>query len=144
MNRTDEVDDLLALFTRAAKLLREQVDSAMAAHGVRVGQHIVLAQLWDEDGLTPGQIARRIGIAVPTVVNTATRMQESGLVVRRSDPSDARLVRLHLTPAGRAAQAPVQAARRNLERRATATLTGDERSSLRSALEKIVSELEGS
>ena len=66
----------------------------MSRHGVRVGQHIVLTVLWEQDGLTPGEIARRLGSATPTVVNTATRMEEAGLVVRRPDPADARLVRL--------------------------------------------------
>jgi DNA-binding MarR family transcriptional regulator len=135
------VDDLLGLFTQAAKLMREQVDSAMAEHGVRVGQHIVLAQLWRQDGLTPGEIAKATGVATPTVVNTATRMEASGLVVRRADPSDARLVRLHLTSAGQAARLPVQAARDRLTRRATAALSAEERSCLETALQKIVAEL---
>ena len=64
--------EMLALFTQAAKLLREAADEAMIRHGVRVGQHIVLSVLWEEDGLTPGEIARRLGTATPTIVNTAT------------------------------------------------------------------------
>jgi len=133
--------DLLALFTQAAKLLREAADEAMGPHGVRVGQHIVLSALWDEDGLTPGEIARRIGVATPTIVNTASRMEEAGLLVRRPDPADARLVRLHLTASGSAAREPVRAARAALERRATARLTATEREALRSALTKIIAQL---
>ena len=134
--------DLLALFTQAAKLLREAADEAMSRHGVRVGQHIVLSVLWDQDGLTPGEIARRLGAATPTIVNTATRMEEAGLVVRRPDPADARLVRLYLTPRARAAREPVRAARAALERRATATLTAAELDQLRSALTKIIAQLQ--
>src|ERR1700683_3673986 len=92
--------DLLTLFTQAAKLLREAADEAMSQHDVRVGRHIVLRTLWDQAGLTPGEIARRLGVATPTIVNTATRMEEAGLVVRKPDPADARLVRLYLTPRG--------------------------------------------
>jgi MarR family transcriptional regulator for hemolysin len=136
------MDDLLALFTQAAKLLREAADEAMSGHGVRVGQHIVLKALWDQDGLTPGEIARRIGAATPTIVNTATRMEEVGLVTRRPDPADARLVRLHLTPHGRAVRAPVREARAALEQHATATLTAAEREHLRSALAKIITQLQ--
>jgi DNA-binding MarR family transcriptional regulator len=134
--------NLLALFTQAAKLLREATDEAMSRHGVRVGQHIVLSVLWEQDGLAPGEIARRLGIATPTIVNTATRMQEAGLIVRRLDPADARLVRLYLTPRGRAAREPVRAARAALERHATATLTAAERDHLRSALTKIIARLQ--
>jgi DNA-binding MarR family transcriptional regulator len=135
------MSDLLALFTQAAKLLREGADDAMKRHGVRVGQHIVLTVLWEDDGLSPGEIARRLGAATPTVVNTATRMEQVGLVVRRPDPADARLVRLYLTPRGRSARGPVVDARAALERHATATLTAAERYHLRSALTKIIGQL---
>lgn len=134
--------DLLALFTLATKLLREAADEAMGNYGVRVGQHIVLSALWDQDGLTPGETARRLGVATPTIVNTATRMEEAGLLVRRPDPVDARLVRLHLTTAGHAAREPVRAARAALERHATATLTPEELRDLRSALTKIIAQLQ--
>jgi MarR family transcriptional regulator, organic hydroperoxide resistance regulator len=137
------VTDLLALFTQAAKLLREAADETMNRHGVRVGQHIVLTVLWEQDGLTPGEIARRLRVATPTIVNTATRMEEAGLVVRRPDPADARLVRLYLTARGRAVREPVREARAALEREATATLTAAERDHLRSALVKIIAQLQG-
>jgi MarR family transcriptional regulator, organic hydroperoxide resistance regulator len=134
--------DLLVLFTQAAKLLREAADETMNRHGVRVGQHIVLTVLWEQDGLPPGEIARRLGVATPTIVNTATRMEEAGLVVRRPDPADARLVRLYLTARGRAVREPVREARAALEREATATLTAAERDHLRSALVKIIAQLQ--
>ena len=133
--------DLLALFTQAAKLLREAADETMSRHGVRVGQHIVLTVLWEQDGLAPGEIARRLGTATPTIVNTATRMEEAGLVVRLPDPADARLVRLYLTARGRAVREPVREARVALERHATATLTAAEREDLHVALTKIIAEL---
>jgi MarR family transcriptional regulator, organic hydroperoxide resistance regulator len=132
--------DLLALFTQASKLLREATDEAMSRHGVRVGQHIVLSVLWEEDGLTPGEVARRLEAATPTIVNTATRMEEAGLLVRRPDPQDARLVRLYLTPHAKSVREPVRAARAALERRATATLDPAELADLRSALEKIIAQ----
>jgi MarR family transcriptional regulator, organic hydroperoxide resistance regulator len=135
------MNDLLALFTQAAKLLRGAADETMSRHGVRVGQHIVLTVLWERDGLTPGEIARRLGVATPTIVNTATRMEEADLVVRRPDPADARLVRLHLTARGRAVREPVREARAELERQATATLTVAEREHLRTALTKIIDQL---
>jgi MarR family transcriptional regulator, organic hydroperoxide resistance regulator len=134
--------DLLTLFTQAAKLLREAADEAMSAHGVRVGQHVVLSVLWEQDGLTPGEVARRLQIAIPTVVNTATRMAEAGLLVRRPDPADARLVRLYLTDRGRSARDPVRAARAALEQHATATLTAAERDHLHNALAKIIARLQ--
>jgi MarR family transcriptional regulator, organic hydroperoxide resistance regulator len=135
------MNELLTLFTRASKLLRAAADDAMSAHGVRVGQNIVLEALWDTDGLTPGQIAQRVGLTTPTVVNTTTRMEGAGLVVRRPDPHDARLVRVHLTEHGLSVRGVIEAERDGLARRATAGLTKDERRHLHTSLQKIINQL---
>jgi len=132
------VPELIRLLTRAQKLLRTASDDAMSRHGVRVGQNLVLEVLWETDGLTPGELAARLHVTTPTVVNTATRMESAGLLVRRRDPADGRLVRLHLTPKALAARQPIEEARRRLAEHATATLTDDERRHMRSALEKII------
>lgn len=135
------MNELLTLFTRASKLLRAAADDAMSVHGVRVGQNIILEALWADDGSTPGQIAQRVGLATPTVVNTVTRMEQAGLVVRQPDSQDARLVRIQLTDRGRALRDVVGAARDELARHATATLTQGERQHLHSALKKIIKQL---
>ncbi|RKN44736.1 MarR family winged helix-turn-helix transcriptional regulator [Streptomyces hoynatensis] len=136
------MSDLLRLFTRAHKLLRAASDEAMSRHGVRVGQNLLLEVLWETDGLTPGELAQRLRVATPTIVKSTARMEAAGLLTKRRDPADARLVRLHLTERGRAAREPVQAARAELERHATATLTAEERRVLRVALTKIVDRME--
>jgi MarR family transcriptional regulator for hemolysin len=136
------VSDLLRLFTRAAKLLREATDAAMAEHGVRVGQNIVLEALWETDGLAPGELAARQGLSTPTVVQTATRMEAVGLLERRADPVDARLVRLYLTGRGRAVEGAVRKAREGVARRATASLGKEEARALNASLAKITAELE--
>jgi MarR family transcriptional regulator, organic hydroperoxide resistance regulator len=67
-------------------------------------------------------------------------MQASGLLTRRRDEHDARLVRLYLTDRGRSARAAIETERDNLAQRATATLTDTERRALVRALAKIVEE----
>jgi MarR family transcriptional regulator for hemolysin len=135
------MSDVLRLMTRTHKLLRAASDEAMSRHGVRVGQNLLLEVLWETDGLTPGRLAERLGVATPTVVKSAARMEAAGLIGKRPDPHDARLVRLWLTERGRAAQQPIQTARRELEQRVTAELTDDERRHLESALGKILAAL---
>jgi DNA-binding MarR family transcriptional regulator len=135
-------NEFSALFTRAAKLMRGAADEAMRPHGVRVGQNLVLEALWESDGLTPGDLAARLHVATPTVVKMATRMEAAGLVTRRRDERDARLVRLYLTDRGRKLEQPIQAARAELQQRATAGLTRDERRQMESALRKMIRNLE--
>jgi DNA-binding MarR family transcriptional regulator len=64
-------------------------------------------------------------------------MAEAGLLSRRRDERDNRLVRLWLTDAGRALRAPVEAERRLLEESITHDLTAAERAHLLSALAKM-------
>ena len=66
-----------------------------------------------------------------------TRLTEAGLLMRRRDDRDHRLVRLWLTDAGRALQEPIEAERRLMEEKLTADLTETEREHLMKALAKI-------
>jgi MarR family transcriptional regulator, organic hydroperoxide resistance regulator len=135
------MNELLALFTRSSKLMRTAADEAMSRHGVRVGQNLLLEVLWETDGLTPGEVAGRLHVATPTVVKSANRMAAAGLLIRKRDPADARLVRLYLTDQARGVRRAVEQERDELERRMTATLTPDEREHLRRALIKIIAQL---
>jgi MarR family transcriptional regulator, organic hydroperoxide resistance regulator len=134
--------ELLALFTRAAKLMRGAADVAMSRHGVRVGQNLLLEELWRSDGLTPGEMAQRLRVTTPTVVKMATRMEATGLLSRRRDPRDARLVRLYLTERGRSLRKAIERELEDLEARATAALDEQERRHLSSALAKMIGNLE--
>jgi DNA-binding MarR family transcriptional regulator len=133
-------NEFFALFTRATKLMRGAVDEAMNRHGVRVGQNLLLEVLWEGDGVTPGELAARLGVTTPTVVKSATRMEMTDLVTRRRDPDDGRLVRLWLTDRGRTVQGAVEAERDALAARALSVLTNQEREHLIAALRKIVAE----
>jgi DNA-binding MarR family transcriptional regulator len=129
--------EFLDLHGKTSKVLRAAADGAMRRHGLHLGQNNVLALLWEQDGRTPGDVAAALNVTTPTVVKTATRMTAGGLLTRRRDDKDQRLVRLWLTDAGRSLQEPVEAERRFLEEKVTADLTETEREHLMSALAKI-------
>ena len=138
------MNEYLHLFTRASKLMRAEADEAMSRHGVRVGQNLVLEVLWEQDGLTPGELAERLNVATPTVVKSASRMQTAGLLERRDDQSDGRLVRLWLTPRACSIRGAIEAERDRLAERALAGLSAEERNVLLDALRGIVDGLSGS
>jgi MarR family transcriptional regulator for hemolysin len=134
--------ELIERCTRAAKLLRGAADTALSRHGVRVGQNLVLEALAAQDGLTPGELAERLHVTTPTIVKMTSRMEATGLVERRRDSRDGRLVRLHLGAHGRAALRPIERERRELHARALAGLAPAERAALGAALAKLVANLE--
>ena len=129
--------EFLDLHSKTTKALRALVETAMRRHGLHQGQDHLLAVLWQRDGSTPGEIAAALHVTTPTVVKMATRMSAAGLLTRRRDERDNRLVRLWLTGAGRALREPVEAARHELEEQVTAGLTEAERRCLMTALAKV-------
>ncbi|TDD88881.1 MarR family transcriptional regulator [Actinomadura darangshiensis] len=129
--------ELLDLHSRTTKAIRAAADAAMRRHGLRLGHDHLLAALWEQDGRTPGEIAAATNVTTPAVTKVAARMSEAGLLTRRRDERDNRLVRLWLTDAGRALQEPVETERRLLEEKLTENLTATERKYLMSALAKI-------
>jgi len=133
--------EFVRLFTRAQKLMRGITDEELSRHGVRVGQNLVLEVLWTDDGLTPGELATRLGVATPTVVKSVGRMEAAGLLTRGRDERDGRLVRIYLTEHGRAVRAPIEEARRRLEERVAGPLTEEERVVLRRVLTRIIDDL---
>ncbi|SHF38402.1 MarR family winged helix-turn-helix transcriptional regulator [Streptoalloteichus hindustanus] len=120
-------DDFQPVFWAAKRALTQAAEAAFAGHGVREGQQFVLLCLWREDGLPPGEIARRLGLATPTVTRTTSRMEAAGLVARRPHPTDARLVLIHLTERGWALRETLNAEARKLSERALHGLDADER-----------------
>ena len=129
--------EFLDLHSKTTKALRALAEAAMQRHGLHLGQNHLLAALWAQDGGAPGEIAAALHVTTPTVVKMADRMTAAGLLTRRRDDKDNRLVRLWLTDAGRALQEPIEAERRSMEEKVTSDLTEIERERLMSALAKI-------
>ena len=130
-------DDFQTAFWSAKHTLAHVSAAAFARHGVYEGQQFVLRCLWREDGLSPGEIARRLGLSTPTVTRTATRMTAAGLLRREPHPSDRRLVRLTLTDRGRELEKILDEETNRLTERALAGFSPAEREALVAALTRI-------
>jgi DNA-binding MarR family transcriptional regulator len=128
-------------FRQAKHALAHASISVFARHGVYEGQQFVLRQLWREDGLTPGHIARQLGLATPTVTKAATRMEAAGLLRREPHPSDGRLVRLWLTARGRELEQVIGPEMRALTERTLAGFSDRERAELVWALQRMARNL---
>ena len=133
----DTGDDFQAAFWSAKHALSVATAAAFSRHGVHQGQQFILRCLWAEDGLTPGEIARRLGLATPTVTRAATRMEAAGLLRREPHPGDRRLVRLRLTDRGRSLEKAIAAETDTLTERALATFDPGQRAAVIRALRTI-------
>jgi DNA-binding MarR family transcriptional regulator len=132
------VGEFMAVFTRSSKSFRAATDTALRRHGLRLGQNLLLAVLWENDGQTPGTIATKVNVMTPTIVKMANRMAAAGLLTRRRDTRDNRLVRLYLTQAGRDLREPVEKELHSLELQLTAGLEPDKVATLIQLLNQVV------
>lgn len=98
----DGRDDAFHLIGAVSRAIRSSLDRRLLPHGLHAGQDAILGCLWERDGATPGQLARRLGLTTPTVTRAVQRMSIAGLVERRADDDDRRMVGIWLTPRGRA------------------------------------------
>jgi len=138
---TDPSSAFLETFWETKHALASAWMAAFSAHGVHEGQQFILRCLWDDDGLAPGEVARRLGLATPTVTRAATRMEAAGLLRRRPHPSDRRLVRLVLTDKGRDLEEVIGREMDRLTKHALAGLTRAERAALVDALRTVKANL---
>jgi DNA-binding MarR family transcriptional regulator len=127
-SRADAVrDEFQTAFWEAKRAMAMAAEAAYNTHGVRAGQQFILRCLWESDGLTPGEVARRLELATPTVTRAASRMEAVGLLRREPHPTDARLVKLVLTDRGRELEAVIAKEMRALSERALSTIDPAER-----------------
>lgn len=121
----------------ACRAHRNLAVASLAPFGLYVGQELILAQLWSEEGVTQSCLAGRVGIDLSTMTKALQRMERYGLIERRSDTEDIRATRVFLTEQGRALQPQITAMWHELEERTLAGFTGDERAFLAKLLQRV-------
>jgi DNA-binding MarR family transcriptional regulator len=138
-----EDHELVLLITRTTVQIREATRRLLAGYGLQRPQNLVLDALVDRAGLTPGEIAAHLEVSGPTAVKMTQRMEANGLVERRRDDPDGRLVRVYLTERGREIQEPIQREIDRVAKTAFAGLGPRSRDSLRRSLETVRDNLAG-
>lgn len=68
--------------------------------GITYPQYLVLHALWEEDGRTIGEIARRLSLESSTVTPLVKRLESAGFMTRTRNPADERQVQVRLTRTG--------------------------------------------
>jgi len=72
--------------------------------GLTYPQYLVMIFLWAKDDQTVGELGQTLFLESSTLTPMLKRLEASGYVTRKRDPSDERQVRVCLTNAGRALQ----------------------------------------
>jgi MarR family transcriptional regulator, organic hydroperoxide resistance regulator len=128
------------LLAKASQRWNELLAERFAEAGypeVRPAYGSLLVPLYEEDGLRPGELARRARLSKQTLTTMARALERAGLVERRPDEEDARAARLFLTPRARSFRPVAEEVLRELEAHAAHAVPGDVEA-LRAGLRRLV------
>lgn len=97
-----QLDDFLPyLMAEIATKLSDELAQGYREAGLSMPQWRVMVHLSHAGPVSVRDIERRVSLERPKVSRAAAALEQAGLVTKRSDPSDGRLIALSLTPTGR-------------------------------------------
>ncbi|MFI5251301.1 MAG: MarR family winged helix-turn-helix transcriptional regulator [Bacteroidota bacterium] len=88
------------LMVRTARGMKRALESKLEEHNLTATQYILLARLWEQDGISLSELGERLFLDNPTLTGIVDRMERDGLVERKRNDGDRRVVRVYLTPKG--------------------------------------------
>jgi len=102
------------------------MDRRAEPHGISLSQWRYLRELWEENGLSSGELTRRVGRQGPTTVAAVRGLERAGLVRTVKSAHDRRKSYVHLTARGRRLAATMSPLIRDSNDFALAALSPDE------------------
>lgn len=114
---------LTYLVKRLESAVRQSLDAVLQAHGLTTPQYAALSILGRHPGLSSAQLARRSFVTPQSMQVMVAMFVRTGLVGRRPDPENQRILRIFLTDEGRAVLSRSQDAADQIERSMLAGLT---------------------
>lgn len=136
------LDDSLGwMLNNAARLVQRRFSAKLAPHGVTPPQWGVLVALWEQDGLPLSELAKRSYFDGPTMTGIVDRLESAGLVTRRRDSQDRRVISVYLTDAGRALENVLPGLSEETNREAVAGLPDDQVSQFCDTLRHLIQNL---
>jgi DNA-binding MarR family transcriptional regulator len=92
---------VLQAFRSTMRLHRRLMIKKMVAEGGHPGDFICLRVLAEREGISQRDLAERLHLSRPRVTTMLQSLERTGMVERRTDERDRRLLRVFLAPAGR-------------------------------------------
>jgi DNA-binding MarR family transcriptional regulator len=129
------------MLNNAARLTQRRFSTKLAPHGITPPQWGVLVALWEQDGLSLSELAQRSFFDGPTMTGIVDRLEHSGLVERRRDSQDRRVISVYLTDQGRRLEQILPPLSDETNREAVAGLSEPEKRQFIETLRRIIRNL---
>ncbi|QIS13245.1 MarR family transcriptional regulator [Nocardia arthritidis] len=135
LRNMDTAPDLPELFLRTARRIRRNQMTRLAPIGITPGQARALRIIGHQDEPPRmAALAERLGIVPRSATTVVDALEAAGLVTRAADPNNRRSTLVSLTADGREALRRIDGARRAAAEEIFATLSENQRETLRNLL----------
>ena len=131
------------VLAQVARLMRRAFDERAREIGVTRPQWQVLSVLLRHEGIRQGGLAELLEVEPITAGRMIDRMQDAGLVERRSDPADRRAWRLFLTRRGHEMVDHLQPLAEETSNEALQGVSEEDKAHLLRTLDKMLENLTG-
>ncbi|GAA1756761.1 MarR family transcriptional regulator [Streptomonospora arabica] len=125
---------IIYLVKRVELIARAQLDAITREYGLTTLQYTALSVLRAQPGLSAAQLARRSFVSPQATTEMVGTLEAKGMIRREPDPGNRRVLRTHLTDAGRAALEACDRAADLLEERMLRDVAPHDAAALRRAL----------
>jgi DNA-binding MarR family transcriptional regulator len=130
-------DCVVFLLAKAYQNAHGALKRKMSADGLTPVQYLILEALWQEDGVSAGEIGRRLRLDSATLSGILERLAENGWIVKEHDPTDKRALVIRLSDRARSRRSDLAAKRDEVNEEVLAGLNVEERILLRRLLRDI-------
>lgn len=95
-------DCIVFLLAKAYQKSQNNLKNRLKPYGLTAVQALILEVLWEEDGLTAGEIAKRLVLDNATVSGVLDRLADGEWILKQTDPEDKRVLRIHMASKAKA------------------------------------------
>ncbi len=90
-------DCVVYLLAKAYQYAHGVVKLRLVNYGLTPIQQLVLGALYQDEGISAGDLGKRLLLDPATLSGIMDRMVEAGWIVKETDPADKRLLRIYVT-----------------------------------------------
>ena len=90
-------DVILFILSKANQRVYATFKSQLQSYGMTPMQALVLNALYEEEGLSAGELGKRLVLDSATLSGVLDRMADAGWIIKNSDKTDRRVLNIQLT-----------------------------------------------
>ena len=96
------LNDYISIFIHQTDLLlTNHIKNKLAPHSLAPEQNLIMMVLWEQDGITQNNIAKKLGKDKTNIARMVYNLEQKGFIQRVNDEKDKRISIVYLTESGK-------------------------------------------